>query len=104
MIDELRDYLAAVSAELGIGLESCCWGSEAPAWGYVALDWRLSGRDVALLWDAATGWSIATEPDMGRDLDVVARLDGETTPPPAAVAEFVAALRSGSSPEATTAA
>ncbi|CAM3292465.1 DUF6292 domain-containing protein [Kibdelosporangium persicum] len=94
MIDELRDYLTAVTAHLGVGLESCCWGSDAPAWAYVALDWRLSGRDVALVWDAESGWSIATEPDIGRDLDVVARLDGEVTPEPAAVADFVATLRS----------
>ncbi|MCE7003509.1 DUF6292 family protein [Kibdelosporangium philippinense] len=89
MIDDLKDYLAAVTAQLGVGLESCCWGAEVPAWAYVALDWRLAGRDVALLWDARTGWSIATEPDIGCDLDVVARLGSEVIPQPAAVADFV---------------
>ncbi|WP_125725846.1 DUF6292 family protein [Kibdelosporangium aridum] len=89
MTDDLRDCLAAVTAHLGVGLESCCWGSDAPAWGYVALDRRLGDRDVALLWDERTGWSIATEPDIGSDLDVMARLDGEVIPPPAAVADFV---------------
>jgi hypothetical protein len=95
VIDDLRDYLAAVTARLGVGLESCCWGGEAPAWAYVALDWRLAGHDVALVWDARNGWSVATEPDIGRDLDVVARLDGEVSPDPATVADFVAALRAG---------
>jgi hypothetical protein len=93
VIDDLRDYLAAVTARLGVGLESCCWGGEARAWAYVALDWRLAGQDVALVWDAHDGWSVASEPDIGRDLHVVARLDGEVSPDPAAVADFVAALR-----------
>jgi uncharacterized protein DUF6292 len=94
VIDELRDYLAEVSAELGVGLESCCWGSEAPAWAYMALDWRLGGRDVALIWDEQDGWAIATE-EAARDTDlrVVAHLDGELTPAPSTVAEFVATFR-----------
>ena len=93
VIDDLRDYLAAVTSRLGVGLESCCWGVEAPAWAYVALDWRLAGQDVALLWDSRTGWSVATEPEIGCDMDVVARLDGEVAPEPAVVARFVTALR-----------
>jgi hypothetical protein len=100
--DDLRDYLAAVTSRLGVGLESCCWG-EAPAWAYVALDWQLAGQDVALTWDARDGWSVATEPGIGRDLDVVARLDGEVRPEPAAVADFVAAVRAGLTKPATTA-
>jgi Family of unknown function (DUF6292) len=92
--DDLRDYLAAVSAELGVGLESCCWDSESPAWAYVALDWRLDGRDVALIWDDKDGWSAATEGmGAGSDLTVVAHLDGETAPQPATVAQFAATLR-----------
>jgi hypothetical protein len=94
VIDDLRDYLAAVTAELGVGLESCCWGSESPAWAYVALDWRLHGRDVALIWDDTDGWAVATEgTGVGSDLTVVARLDGELAPHPTTVAQFAAALR-----------
>ncbi|MET0233381.1 MAG: DUF6292 family protein [Kibdelosporangium sp.] len=93
MIDNLRDYLADVTARLGVGLESCCWGGEAPAWAYVALEWCLAGQDVALLWDSRTGWAVATEPEIGRDLDVVARLDGDVRPAPAVVADFVAAMQ-----------
>lgn len=93
VIDDLRDYLAAVTSRLGIGLESCCWGGEAQTWAYVALDWRLAGQDVALVWDARDGWAVAREPDIGRDLDLVARLDGEVSPDPATVAVFVATLR-----------
>jgi hypothetical protein len=94
VIDDVRDYLSAVTADLGVGLESCCWGSEAPAWAYVALDWRLGGRDVALVWDEKDGWSAATEAaGVGADLTVVAHLDGEIVPPPATVAQFVAMLQ-----------
>jgi hypothetical protein len=96
VIDDLRDYLAAVTSRLGIGLESCCWG-EAPAWAYVALDGQLGGQDLALVWDARDGWSIAKEPDIGRDLDIVARLAGAVSPDPAVVADFVAELRTSRS-------
>ncbi|MEV4319994.1 DUF6292 family protein [Actinocrispum sp. NPDC049592] len=93
MIDDVRDYLADVSRQAGVGLESCCWGWDSPAWGYIALDWRLNGRDVALVWDETTGWAIATETD-GAELDIVAHLDGEITPPASTVAQFAATLRS----------
>jgi hypothetical protein len=92
VLDDLRDYLTAVSAAVGVGLESCCWGSESPAWAYIALDWRLNGRDVALLWDEQDGWSAATEED-GTDLCVLAHLDGEISPQPAVVGQFAATLR-----------
>jgi hypothetical protein len=95
VIDDFKDYLTAVTSRVGVGLESCCWGGEPPTWAYVALDWRLAGRDVALLWDSRSGWSVATDPEIGCDLDEVARLEGDPRPAPAAVAEFVAALRAG---------
>ena len=94
VIDDLRDYLAAVTAELGVGLESCCWGDEPPAWAYVALDWRRDGRDVALVWDGGSGWSLAMEPDVGRELSIVATLGGEVRPQPTTVGGFVSSLRS----------
>jgi hypothetical protein len=87
---DLREYLAAVSAELGVGLESCSWGSEAPMWAYIALDRRYEGRDTALIWDADNGWSFATEESaQDTDLQVVAKLGGPVAPPAGVVAEFV---------------
>jgi hypothetical protein len=94
VIDNVRDYLAAVSAELGVGLESCSWGSESPAWGYVALDWRLDERDVALVWSELDGWSLATEQaSQDTDLVVVAHLDGSLAPPAVVVGQFVGAFQ-----------
>lgn len=91
--DDLRDYLSAVSAEFGVGLESCCWHSETPAWAYVALDRRLAGHDLALLWNEKAGWSAATETTDSREIVIVAQLCDEVTPSPAAVAKFVAKIR-----------
>jgi hypothetical protein len=91
VIDNVRNYLAAVSAAAGVGLESCSWGSERPEWGYIALDWQVDGRDVALLWDARAGWSLVTEE--ATDVHLMAHLDGEVTAEPATVAAFAAALR-----------
>jgi hypothetical protein len=93
VMDKLRDYLAAVTAELGVGLESCCWGSESPAWAYLALDWQVAGHDVALVWDELDGWTAATETGVGCDLAIVAHLDGESAPPPETVAQFVATVK-----------
>lgn len=91
---DLREYLVVVSAELGVGLESCSWGSEAPMWAYIALDRRVDGRDAALIWDTDHGWSLATEQSaQDTDLRVVARLDGPVAPPAGVVAEFVASFR-----------
>jgi hypothetical protein len=93
VIDELRNYLADVTAELGVGLESCCWDMESPAWAYLALDWQLAGHDMALVWGEMDGWTAATETGVGCELVVVAHLDGDPAPQPATVAEFVATLR-----------
>ncbi|MET0132159.1 MAG: DUF6292 family protein [Kibdelosporangium sp.] len=92
MNDELRDYLAAVSAEFGVGLESCSWGSESPRWGYVALERQLGGHDLALLWNEQDGWSAATETSGSLELVIVGRLADEVSPEPTAVASFVARL------------
>jgi hypothetical protein len=95
VIDDLRDYLSAVSAEFGVGLESCCWaaGTETPAWAYVALDGRLAGEDLALLWNEKAGWAAATETNDSRDIVIIARLQDELKPPPSTVAKFVAKLK-----------
>jgi Family of unknown function (DUF6292) len=90
VIHDLREYLAAVTAALGVGLESCSWGFD-PMWAYVALDRRFDGRDTALLWDAEGGWSLVTEESIrDTDLRVMAQLDGPVAPPAEVVAEFVA--------------
>jgi hypothetical protein len=60
----LRTYLAAVGAEVGIGLESVTIDHETPMSAYLALDTRLPDypdRDLALVWDERYGWAAAVE-------------------------------------------
>jgi hypothetical protein len=93
--DGMRRYLAAVAAELGVGLESCAIDTLVPAAGYVALDPRLArfpDRDFALLWDERHGWSAAVEDTNGDDLIVLSYLGGELLPTPAELARFVTAV------------
>jgi hypothetical protein len=97
----LPAYLAAVSAAVGVGVESCTADFGNPASAYIALDTRLPrhpGRDVALLWDERHGWSAALENDSGQDLLVVAYLGGELVPRPQRLARFLAAVRRGDVP------
>ena len=93
----LTGYLAAVSAAVGVGEESCTVDLDDPASAYVALDVRLPrhpGRDMALLWDERHGWAFAMETHSGEDLLVLAYLGGELVPAPARVRGFVAVVRS----------
>ncbi|MGW4487429.1 DUF6292 family protein [Amycolatopsis sp. NPDC004368] len=92
----LMTYLRAVTAELGIGLESCTLDHAAPLSAYLALDHRhpaYPDRDFALLWDEERGWAAAVETHSGEDLIVVRYLGGTAVaPPPADVVRFVAAV------------
>ncbi|HEX3648663.1 MAG TPA: DUF6292 family protein [Pseudonocardiaceae bacterium] len=89
----LREYVYAVAAGWRIGAEFCVLDMETPAWAYVALDWELPrypNRDLALLWDERTGWSVAIETHSSEDLIVVAcPNDPAVVPPPARVCRFV---------------
>jgi hypothetical protein len=95
-VPALLGYLRDVTAELGIGLESCTLDHDTPVSAYVALDTRLPhypGRDVALLWDEERGWAAAVETHSGEDLIVLRYLGGPTVvPSPRRVARFVTAL------------
>ncbi|WP_410674238.1 DUF6292 family protein [Amycolatopsis sp. cmx-4-68] len=95
-VPALLGYLHDVTAELGIGLESCTLDHDTPVSAYVALDTRLPhypDRDVALLWDEERGWAAAVETHSGEDLIVLRYLGGPTVvPAPRRVARFVTAL------------
>lgn len=94
-VPALLEYLRDVTAELGIGLESCTLDHDSPVSAYVALDTRLPhypDRDVALLWDEVLGWAAAIETHSGEDLIVLRYLGDEVVPSPRRVARFVTAL------------
>ncbi|QRP50066.1 DUF6292 family protein [Amycolatopsis sp. FDAARGOS 1241] len=91
----LTAYLRAVTAELGIGLESCTLDHASPLSAYLALDERhpaYPDRDFALLWDEERGWAAAVETHSGEDLIVVRYLGGTVAPAPEDVARFVEAV------------
>lgn len=94
----LGRYVRAVAVEWRIGPEFCVVDAEEPAWGYIALAWRLPrypGRDLALLWDERTGWSVAIETNSGEDLILVTGLgDDSVVPSPARVRRSVDHLTS----------
>ena len=91
--DVLRDYVHLVAAGWHIGAEFCVVDAEPPAWGYIALGWtlpRYPDRDLALLWDERTGWSVAIETHSSEDLIVVAcPSDAVVVPPASRVRRFV---------------
>lgn len=91
----LSAYVGAVTAELGIGLESCTLDHASPLSAYVALDQRHPAypeRDVALVWDEERGWAAAIETHSGEDLIVLRYLGGTLVPSPRRVARFTEAV------------
>lgn len=80
----LDRYVRAVAREWGIGAEFCVIDAEPPAWAYLPVAWRLPrypGRDLALLWDERSGWSLVIETDSSQNLIVVAGLGEESVVP-----------------------
>lgn len=76
----LRRYVQRVALGLGVDMVGACCEVEFPANAYLALAQRLvtaPDRDVALLWEAAYGWCLGLESDIGEDIHVVAYLGGE---------------------------
>ncbi|HEX7309237.1 DUF6292 family protein [Lentzea sp.] len=63
-----RQYVREVVTGLGLRGDSSFVETQPRAAAYVALDGRLPDfpdHDVALLWDEATGWSVAVEDRIG---------------------------------------
>ena len=94
---DVQRYVDLVTAALGISGACSYVEIRRPFAAYLALDGRLPhhpDRDVALLWDEGRGWALAVETHSAEDPLVVARMSGEVTPPPHALAEWVADLLS----------
>ncbi|MEU4805651.1 DUF6292 family protein [Actinosynnema sp. NPDC023587] len=90
LVRAVRGYVRRVAEELRLSGDSSYVQVERPISAYVALDGRLPGfgdRDVALLWDEVTGWSLAVETRGGEDL--VARFGADAVPEPSAIARWV---------------
>ncbi len=88
----LAVYVDQVASAVGVPADATGHEVTDTATAYLALDLRSTaqpGHDLMLVWDEHLGWYIAVEMNPGEGPVVVAYLDGEVVPPPAAVARFV---------------
>ncbi|MGQ0841828.1 DUF6292 family protein [Actinokineospora sp.] len=85
----LEGYLRAVAAALDLPAQGSTCEISDTATAYLALPGP-PDRDLMLLWDEHTGWSIAVEHGPAERQETVARHSAELVPDPAAVAAFVA--------------
>jgi hypothetical protein len=88
----LAVYVHQVAAALGVSTEATGYEVTDTATAYLALDQRWATQphhDLMLVWDERLGWYIAVETTPSEAPVVLAYLDGDTVPAPAAVARFV---------------
>jgi Family of unknown function (DUF6292) len=94
----LAVYVREVAAAVGVPREATGFEVTDTATAYLGLDRRMPSRpdhDLMLVWDERLGWYIAVETSPAESPVVVAYLDGDTVPTPAAVAQFVADMVAG---------
>jgi hypothetical protein len=88
----LAVYVDQVAAAIGVPADATGHEVTDTATAYLALDLRSATQpdhDLMLVWDEHLGWYIAVETNPAEIPHVVAYLDGDVVPPPAAVARFV---------------
>jgi hypothetical protein len=94
----LREYIRQVALACGSG-DVFSVQLETPLSAYIPLENRVAAfpeLDVALVWDARTGWSSAVETTTN-ELITLTYLPGSMVPSPEAVATFAASPASGAS-------
>lgn len=92
----LTDYVHQVAVAVGVPDEATGCEVTDTATAYLALDVRSADHDLMLVWDERLGWYVAMETTPTENPAVLAYLDGDAVPTPAAVARFVTAATSGS--------
>lgn len=94
----LAVYVEQVAAAIDVPAEATGYEVTDTATAYLGLDQRCDARpehDLMLVWDERLGWYIAVETTPADAPLVMAYLDGDTVPTPAAVARFVADATNG---------
>jgi hypothetical protein len=89
----LSAYVRQVAAAVGVPADAVGYEVSDTATAYLGLSQRLpehAGRDLMLEWDERLGWSVGVETDPSEKPLVLGYLVGDTVPPPARVAQFVA--------------
>jgi hypothetical protein len=88
----LAVYVGQVAAAIDVPAEATGYEVTDTATAYLGLDQRWAvqpDHDLMLVWDERLGWYIAVETTPAEAPLVLAYLDGDTVPTPAAVARFV---------------
>ncbi|GAB3406743.1 hypothetical protein GCM10027569_17630 [Flindersiella endophytica] len=95
----LAAYIGQVAVAIGVPADATEYEVGDTAKAYLHLDQRSavrSGHDLILAWDERLGWYLASAATPTTKAPVVmAYLDGDIVPPPAAVARFVAGVVAG---------
>ncbi|MGW4484923.1 DUF6292 family protein [Amycolatopsis sp. NPDC004368] len=89
----LVGYVRAVAEAVGVSVEGTSCEVADTVTAYVALSRRsprYPGRDLMLLWNSRTGWTLSVETAPAEPPLVVSLLGGDVVPEPALVARFVA--------------
>jgi Family of unknown function (DUF6292) len=94
----LRRYVWQVAEALGVGPGCCYVQLESPVQAYIPLDERLPrlpGSDVAVTWEASTGWAVGVEDGIGAEVVPLSHLGGDPLPDADVVADFVTGFLAG---------
>lgn len=94
----LAGYVRQVAAVIGVPADAIGYEVSDTATAYLGLAARSpshAGRDLMLAWDERLGWYVAAEIHADETPQVLGYLSGDTVPPPATVARFVAAVVAG---------
>ena len=98
LLPALAAYARQVAVEVGVPADAVGYEVSDTATAYLGLTERSGAhpsRDLMLVWDERTGWSVAVETVPGEPPFATCHLGGDAVPVPAAVAEFVAAVVAG---------
>jgi hypothetical protein len=95
----LAIYLRQVAVAIGVPIESTGYEVSDTVTAYLVLDQQCTmrpGHDLTLAWDERLGWYVTVAPSLTTKAPaVIAYLNGDIAPPPAAVARFVADVIAG---------
>jgi hypothetical protein len=94
----LATYVDRVAVAIGVPVEATGYEVSDTATAYLGLDQRSAtqpDRDLMLVWDERLGWYVAEENTPSEAAVVIAYLDGDAVPTPAAVARFVVEVAAG---------
>lgn len=94
----LAEYVKQVAAAIEVPVEATGYEVSDTATAYLGLDQRWAthpDHDLMLVWDERLGWYIGVETTPAEAPEVLAYLDGDTVPTPAAVARFVGEMTDG---------